>query len=224
MPFLHIINLSSATGVVPYILKNTCVVPWLKCQFLDSDVMGNYRPVSNLFYVSKVIEKCVYMQVILHLESNSLLDCYQSAYKANHSCETALVKIHNDIIAVLDLKLNVVLIDFDLSAAFDTIHHKSLHLESNSFDCYQSAYKANHSRETALVKIHNDIITVLDLKLNVVLIVFDLSAAFDTIHHKSLLHKLNITMPLMILCSYGLSYILLREGIMLSLVLLSLAL
>ena len=69
--------------------------------------MGNYRPVSNLSYVSKVIEKCVYRQVIVHLESNSLLDCYQSAYKANHSCETALVKIHYEIITLLDSKLNV---------------------------------------------------------------------------------------------------------------------
>ena len=94
VPLLHIVNLSLATGVVPHILKNACVVPLLKCQALDSDVMGNYRPVSNLSYVSKVIEKCVYKQVIVHLESNSLLDCYQSAYKASHSCETALVKIH----------------------------------------------------------------------------------------------------------------------------------
>ena len=68
------------------------MVPLLKRQSRDSDVMGNYRPVSNLSYVSKVIEKYVYRQVIVHLESNSLLDRYQSAYKANHSCETALVK------------------------------------------------------------------------------------------------------------------------------------
>ena len=71
------------------------------------------------------IGKCVYRQVIVHLESNSLLDCYQSAYKANHGCETALVKIHN-IITLLDSKSNVVLIVFDLSAAFDTVHYKLL--------------------------------------------------------------------------------------------------
>ena len=88
--------------------------------------MGNYRPVSNLSYVSKIIEKCVYRQVMVHLESNSLLDCYQFAYKANHSCETALVKIHCDILTLLDSKLSVVLIVFDLSAAFDTVHHKLL--------------------------------------------------------------------------------------------------
>ena len=60
LPLLHIVNLSLATGVVPHTLKNACVVPLLKCQSLDSDVMGNYRPVSNLSYVSKIIEKCVY--------------------------------------------------------------------------------------------------------------------------------------------------------------------
>ena len=126
VPLLHIVNLSLATDVVPHILKNACVVPLLKRQSLNSDVMGNYRPVSNLSYVSKVIEKYVYRQVIVDLESNSLLDRYQSAYEANHSCETALVKIHNDIITLLDSKLNVVLIVFDLSAAFNTVHHKLL--------------------------------------------------------------------------------------------------
>ena len=55
VPFLHIINLSIATGVVPHILKNACVVPLLICQSLDSDVMGNYRPVSNISHVSEVI-------------------------------------------------------------------------------------------------------------------------------------------------------------------------
>ena len=69
MPFLHIVNLSLATGVAPHISKNACVVPLLKCQSLDSDVMRNYRPVSNLSYVSKVTEKCVHRQVLVHLES-----------------------------------------------------------------------------------------------------------------------------------------------------------
>ena len=105
-----------------------------------------------------------------------------------------------------------------------------VHLESNSlFDCYQSAYEANHSCETALVRIHNYVITLLDSKLNIVLIVFDLSAAFDTVHHKLLLYKLKYHYALddlMILCSCGLSHILLQEGtgIMLSLVMLSLTL
>ena len=47
----------------------------------------------------------------------------QSAYRAHHSCETALVKVHNDIRLMLDSKLNVVLILFDLSVAFDTVNH-----------------------------------------------------------------------------------------------------
>ena len=68
---------------------------------------------SNLSYVSKVIEKCVHRPVIVHLESTSLLDRYQSAYKANHNCETALVKIHNDI--------NTLLCSLKIIYAFDDI-------------------------------------------------------------------------------------------------------
>ena len=88
--------------------------------------MQNYRPISNLSFLSKVIEKFVYSQVMQHLLSNDLLGHFQSAYRPNHSCETALMMIHNDIGSMLDAKLNVVLLVFDLSAAFDTVNHNIL--------------------------------------------------------------------------------------------------
>ena len=56
--------------------------------------------------------------------SNDLFDVFQSAYRPYHSCETALVAIHNDIETMLDSKLNIALLTFDLSTAFDTVNHQ----------------------------------------------------------------------------------------------------
>ena len=61
-----------------------------------------------------------------YLMSNDLFGVLQSACRPYHSCETALVAIHNDIETMLDSKLNVVLLIFDLSAAFDTVNHQPL--------------------------------------------------------------------------------------------------
>ena len=105
----------------PHIVKKL-----LKNSSADRDVMRNYRLISNLSFLSKVIDKCVYSQVMQHLMSNDLLGHFQSAYRPYHSCETALMMIHNDIGSMLDAKLNVVLLVFDLSAAFDTVNHNIL--------------------------------------------------------------------------------------------------
>ena len=90
--------------------------------------MINYRPISNLSFLSKVIEKCIPVcnQIMPYQMSNDLFGVLQSAYKRCHSCETALVVIHNDIETMLDSKLNVALLIFDLSAAFDTVNHQLL--------------------------------------------------------------------------------------------------
>ena len=76
--------------------------------------------------MSKVIEKVVAKQLSGHLESNSLFDPMQSAYRANHSTETALLKVHNDIVRAIDSGKAVAVVALDLSAAFDTIDHTIL--------------------------------------------------------------------------------------------------
>ena len=88
--------------------------------------MKNYRPISNLSFLSKVIEKCVYNQIMPYLMSNDLFGVFQSAYRPYHSCETALYAIHNDIETMLDSQLNIALLIFDLSAAFNTVNHQLL--------------------------------------------------------------------------------------------------
>ena len=121
---VSIINESLQSGVVPICFKNALVKPLLKKPGLDPNILKNFRPVSNLSFLSKILEKVILNRLLLHFEQNNLNEVYQSAYKKFHSTETALIKVFNDIACDLD-KRNVVLQSLlDLSAAFDTIDHE----------------------------------------------------------------------------------------------------
>ena len=87
---------------------------------------GNYRPISNLSFLSKVIEKLVLQQYNHHIITHSLLPDYQSAYRQGYSCETALVKLFNDSLWSMEKKRVTTLCAIDLSAAFDTVDHDVL--------------------------------------------------------------------------------------------------
>ena len=100
--------------------------PLLKKPTLDVEVFSNFRPISNLTFMSKLTEKVVASQLINHISSNGLDEILQSAYKQFHSTETALVKVFNDIILDVDRNRTVILLLLDLSAAFDTVDHTIL--------------------------------------------------------------------------------------------------
>ena len=86
----------------------------------------NYRPVSNLQFISKIVEKVTLDQFILHCNNNSLLPNYKSAYRKYYSCETSLVKLVNDILWAMEKQLVTVVDILDLSATFDTVDHDLL--------------------------------------------------------------------------------------------------
>ena len=90
------------------------------------EIFQNFRPISNLPMVSKVVEKAVADQFTRHILTNHLDEPFQSAYKAFHSTETALVKVQNDILQAIDQRQSVILLLLDLSAAFDTVDHSTL--------------------------------------------------------------------------------------------------
>ena len=81
---------------------------------------------SNLPFLGKVLEKVVFKRIQSHVQENDLLDMNQSAYRKNHSTETTLVKIQNDILLQLDVGNCVILVSLDISAAFDTVNHSQL--------------------------------------------------------------------------------------------------
>ena len=120
-PITNIVNLSLKSGVFPDTLKLSHITPLLKKPPLSKDDMTNYRPVSNLNFISKLLEKIIANRIRSHLQSNDLLNRYQSAYRPMHSTETALLKVQNDLLRNLDDGKTTVLLD--LSAAFDTLDH-----------------------------------------------------------------------------------------------------
>jgi hypothetical protein len=120
------VNLSLSTGVFPDEMKLALVTPLWKKPSMDPEILGNFRPISNLSFLSKLLERVVARQLIAYLERRSLLVPLQSTYRANHSTETALLKVLNDLLIALDEGKAVVLALLDQSAAFDTIDHAIL--------------------------------------------------------------------------------------------------
>jgi len=118
----QMLNLSLLEGHVPASWKNAVVKPMLKKSGIEP-ILKNYRPVSNLPFVAKAAEKAVINQLMNYCTINHLLPDNQSSYRKYHSTETALVKVHNDILTSMDRQEITFLILLDLSAAFDTINH-----------------------------------------------------------------------------------------------------
>ena len=117
-----IVNLCLRDGL-PDTLKTAIIKPILKKPNLDPETLKNYRPISNLAFLSKVVEKVVAERLIEHMQMNNLQEPLQSAYKHLHSTETALLKVQDHILRNLDQGKGVVLLLLDLRAAFDTVDH-----------------------------------------------------------------------------------------------------
>jgi len=102
------------------------VLPLLKKAGLDRSQPANYRPISNLRTVSKVLERLVLARLRPHLLSSPNFSQFQSAYRKEHSTETAVLEVLDGVFTVADDKQVTVLIGLDLSAAFDTVDHRLL--------------------------------------------------------------------------------------------------
>ena len=116
-----IVNCSLESGEMPVDLKKAIVKPLLKKADLDRQCLKNYKPVSNLSCLSKIIEKVVASRLHSYLNQKDIFPKFQSAYRKKHSTETALTRVQNDIIKLTAKKQHVMLVHPDLSAAFDTI-------------------------------------------------------------------------------------------------------
>ena len=119
-------NTSLREGYLPGSQKHAVVSPLLKKSFLDPVEMKNYRPVSNLTFTSKLVERIVTEQFVQYLNANGLMPRLQSAYRRRHSTETALLRVLSDIFAATDNQRVTLLGLLDLSAAFDCVDHTIL--------------------------------------------------------------------------------------------------
>ena len=123
-PLTHIVNLSIHSGIVPNDLKSARVVPLFKKN--DKTNAGNYRPVSILSIVSKILEKAVYQQVENYLLDKNLLFENQSGFRSGFSTDTCLISLTDHIKHQSDQGFYTGMILLDLQKAFDTVDHSIL--------------------------------------------------------------------------------------------------
>lgn len=121
---LILVNTSIVTGNYPDPWRHPYVVPVHKSG--DTENVENYRPISLVSILSKIIEKIVVNQLTSFLETNHLLSKEQHGFRQNLSTETALLKITNKIYENMDSKKISLLLLLDLSKAFDSVHHPTL--------------------------------------------------------------------------------------------------
>ena len=122
---IKIINMSLTQGIFIDKWKNALDRPLLKKKGVEL-ILKSYQLVSNLSFLSKVVERVALEQMNDHCEQNNIIPDYQLAYRANYSCETALVKLVNDILWCYENQEAMQIIAIDLSAAFDMVDHDLL--------------------------------------------------------------------------------------------------
>ena len=122
----NIVNLSLSTGCFPDSFKKSLITPLIKKQGLDRESLSNYRPISNLSFLSKLTEKVIKSRLLVYLDANSLYNSSQSAYTKLRSTETVLLHLHDCLTRAIANQQITGLCLLDLSAAFDTIDHTIL--------------------------------------------------------------------------------------------------
>ena len=121
-----IINSSFDKGHFVASEKRGLIRPYLKKIGLDVNNLSNYCPVTNLTHLSKIIERAMHDQLVPFLDEVGVVSHYQSASRKVHSTETALCKIHDDLVSNTCHGKASLLVLLDFSAAFDTVHHQLL--------------------------------------------------------------------------------------------------
>ena len=123
----EIVNLSLSLGSMEC-LKSAIIIPLIKdlSSNVDSENMKNYRPVSNLVLISKLVERGVDKRLQKHLTKHGLMIDKQYGYKKAHSTEMLLLNVINNLLKSCDNNIPSIVLLLDLSAAFDTVDHNKL--------------------------------------------------------------------------------------------------
>ena len=123
LPFItKIVNISLTYGIFSDNWKVAIVRPLLKKAGLAL-INKNYRPISNLSFISKLVEKCVLLQFNAHCDMYGLIPEFQSVYRKGYSTETSLIKLCNDLLWSMERQEVTMIVLLDLSAAFDMVDH-----------------------------------------------------------------------------------------------------
>ncbi len=133
----HIINFSFSSNTFPKIWKLANIQPIPKIS--SPSVAKDYRPISLLSTVSKVIEKIVSKQINNYLNNHNLFNTFQSGFRHMHSTGTSLLCITNQLVNDIDSGNVSILALLDFSKAFDTVNHKLLLAKLQSLGFMTSA-------------------------------------------------------------------------------------
>ncbi|XP_031785597.1 uncharacterized protein LOC116417277 [Nasonia vitripennis] len=150
-PFLtDLFNRSITSGIYPELWKKSQIVPLSKVASPKSTT--ETRPVANLAHFAKVFDSLITQQTIAYLENESIISPRQSGFRADHSTETALLRIVEDIRRGADRGLMTLLLLFDFRRAFDSINHvlllqtmRDINLSANAITWFHS-YITGHSQ------------------------------------------------------------------------------
>lgn len=120
-PLSYIFNLTIVENDIPKVWKSAHVTPLLKGG--DPSILNNYRPISKLCILSKLLECLIGEQLKEFLNINDILSPFQSGFRKQHSTISAALKVINDITGALDNRKIYAALFIDLSKAFDTVDH-----------------------------------------------------------------------------------------------------
>ena len=151
----HIINLSLETGIVPNGLKSAIVKPlYKKSSRLD---VGNYRPVSILPTISKILERAVYVQMEKHLKDNNILYEFQSGFRTSYSTDTCLINLQDGIRKEISQGKYVGMVLIDLQKAFDTVDHDILLEKLNAMGFNHNKWFESYLKGRKQMVVANDV-------------------------------------------------------------------
>ena len=123
-PLCHIFNASLSEGTFPDQMKIAEVIPLYKGK--DMDLMINYRPISLLIMLSKLLEKIMYTRLYRYLETQNLLYPSQYGFRTKRSCEQVIMELVGNILQSKNRNEHCTSVFLDLSKAFDTLDHTIL--------------------------------------------------------------------------------------------------
>ena len=119
---LRIVNHSITTGSFNRLWKLSTIVP-LQKKVGSNTSLANYRPVNNLPFLSKIVEKVILKQLQSHIDEHQLLTPRLCAYRLGYNTKSVILKMTNDVLLSMDLQCVTPLVAIDLSVAFDTVNH-----------------------------------------------------------------------------------------------------
>ncbi len=136
---LFLFNLSIKTSHFPMAWKIARVSALHKNGKRDNWV--NYRPISVLPFLSKIIEKHVFSEFFSYLKENKLISNFQFGFQKSHSTTDALLSLKNNIINALNNKKKCLVVSLDLKKAFDLVSHQLLFDKLYKYGCDESSLK-----------------------------------------------------------------------------------